>query len=49
MAKEKPRQIRMESKAAMAAMQRLETKSDEELHEETRFRSAAQAILAAGA
>lgn len=39
----------MESKAAMAAMQRLETKSDDELHEETRFRSAAQAILGARA
>jgi hypothetical protein len=46
---QKPRQIRMESKAAMAAMQRLETKSDEELLEETRFRSAAQAILGARA
>ena len=41
----KQRPIRMESKSAMAAMQRLETKSDEELHAETRFRSAAQAIL----
>jgi len=49
MAKEKPRQIRMESKTAMAAMQRLETKSDEDLHAETRFRSAAQAILGARA
>jgi hypothetical protein len=39
----------MESKSAMAAMQRLETKSDEELHEETRFKSAAQAILGARA
>jgi hypothetical protein len=46
---QKPRQIRMDSKAAMAAMQRLETKSDEELLEETRFRSAAQAILGARA
>ena len=46
---QKPRQIRMESKAAMAAMQQLETKSDEELLEETRFRSAAQAILGARA
>ena len=33
---QKPRQIRMESKTAMAAMQRLETKSDDELLEETR-------------
>ena len=46
---QKPRQIKMESKSAMAAMQRLETKSDEELLEETRFRSAAQAILGARA
>jgi ABC-type multidrug transport system fused ATPase/permease subunit len=45
----KQRQIRMESKSAMAAMQRLETKSDEELEAETRFRSAAQAILGARA
>jgi hypothetical protein len=45
----KQRQIRMESKSAMAAMQRLETKSDEELLAETRFRSAAQAILGARA
>jgi hypothetical protein len=45
----KQRQIRMESKSALAAMQSLETKSDEELHAETRFRSAAQAILGARA
>jgi hypothetical protein len=45
----KQRQIRMESKSALAAMQRLETKSDEELEAETRFRSAAQAILGARA
>ena len=45
----KQRQIRMESKSAMAAMQQLETKSDEELLAETRFRSAAQAILGARA
>src|SRR3954471_11940320 len=46
---QKPRQIRMESKSAMAAMQRLETKSDEELLAETRFKAAAQAILGARA
>jgi hypothetical protein len=46
---QKPRQVRMESKSAMAAMQRLETKSDDELHAETRFKSAAQAILGARA
>src|SRR3954470_18500614 len=45
----KQRPVRMESKSAMAAMQRLETRSDEELLAETRFRSAAQAILGARA
>src|SRR6266545_1316502 len=45
----KQRPIRMESKSALAAMQRLETRSDDELHAETRFRSAAQAILGARA
>lgn len=45
----KQRQIKIESKSALAAMQRLETKSDEELHAETRFRAAAQAILGARA
>jgi hypothetical protein len=46
---QKPRQVKIESKSALAAMQRLETKSDEELHAETRFRAAAQAILGARA
>ena len=32
-------------KSALGAMQQLETRSDEELHAETRFRAAAQAIL----
>jgi hypothetical protein len=41
----KPRQVRVESKNAMAAMQQLETRSDEELEKETRFKAAAQAIL----
>ena len=41
----KPRQVRIESKSAMAAMQQLESRSDEELQKETRFKSAAQAIL----
>jgi uncharacterized protein YhhL (DUF1145 family) len=45
----KQRQVRMESKSALAAMQRLETRSDEELLAETRYRSAAQAILGARA
>jgi hypothetical protein len=39
----------MESKSALAAMQSLETRSDDELHAETRFKSAAQAILGARA
>jgi hypothetical protein len=41
----KPRQVRMESKSALNAMQQLENRSDEELEKETRFRAAAQAIL----
>jgi hypothetical protein len=41
----KPRQVRIESKSALAAMQQLETRSDEELVKETRFKAAAQAIL----
>jgi len=41
----KPRQVRMESKSALNAMQQLEGRSDEELEKETRFKSAAQAIL----
>jgi hypothetical protein len=45
----KPRQVRMESKSALSAMQKLETRSDEELESETRFRAAAQAILGARA
>ena len=39
----------MESKSALAAMTALETRSDEELEAETRFRAAAQAILGARA
>src|SRR6188472_224139 len=45
----KPRQVKMENKSALAAMQRLESRSDEELAAETRFRAAAQAILGARA
>lgn len=45
----KPRQIKIEQRNALASMQALETKSDEELVSETRFRSAAQAILGARA
>jgi hypothetical protein len=45
----KQRQVRMEQRGALAAMQALETKSDEELLRETRFKAAAQAILGARA
>jgi uncharacterized membrane protein len=45
----KQRQIRVESKSGLAAMQQLESRSDEELLAETRFRAAAQAILGARA
>jgi hypothetical protein len=45
----KQRQIKVEQKGALAAMQRLEGRSDEELEAETRFRAAAQAILGARA
>jgi len=45
----KPRQIKIEQRSALASMQALETKSDEELAKETRFKSAAQAILGARA
>ena len=45
----KQRQVRVEQKSALAAMQRLESRSDEELAAETRYKSAAQAILGARA
>jgi hypothetical protein len=45
----KPRQVKIEHKSALAAMQRLESRSDEELEAETRYKSAAQAILGARA
>ena len=45
----KPRQVKIEQRSALAAMQALETKSDEELANETKFKSAAQAILGARA
>jgi hypothetical protein len=45
----KQRQVRIEQKGALAAMQQLESRSDEELEAETRFRAAAQAILGARA
>ena len=37
--------MRVEQRGQMAAMQRLESKSDEELEAETRYKAAAQAIL----
>lgn len=45
----KQRQIRMEQKGALAAMQALESRSDEELEAESKQRAAAQAILGARA
>ena len=49
MAKAKPRQVRMDQKSQLAAMQRLESRSDEELEAETKFKAAALAILGARA
>ena len=45
----KQRQVKMEQKGALAAMQQLESRSDEELEAETRYKAAAQAILGARA
>src|SRR4051812_3407305 len=45
----KQRQIKIEQRSALAAMQQLETRSDEELHAEQKYRAAAQAILGARA
>ena len=45
----KQRQIRIEQRGALAAMQRLETLPDEELERETKFKAAALAILGARA
>ena len=39
----------MESKSALASMQKLESRSDEELEAETRYKAAAQALLGARA
>jgi len=41
--------MRVEQRSQLAAMQQLETRSDEELEAETRFKAAAQAILGARA
>ncbi len=45
----KQRQIRMEQRGAMEAVQALELRSDEELQAETKYKSAAMAILGARA
>jgi hypothetical protein len=45
----KQRQIRVDNRNAIAAMSALETKTDEELQAETKFKSAAMAILGARA
>jgi hypothetical protein len=45
----KQRQIRMQQTSGLAAMQQLETRSDEELEREQKFKAAAQAILGARA
>src|SRR5579864_9136342 len=49
MAKQQQRAVRVEQKSQLAAMQQLESRSDEELEAETRFKAAAQAILGARA
>jgi hypothetical protein len=43
------RMMRIEQRSQLAAMQQLETRSDEELEAETKFKAAAQAILGARA
>jgi hypothetical protein len=43
------RTVRMEQRSQLAAMQQLESRSDDELEAETRFKAAAQAILGARA
>jgi hypothetical protein len=45
----KQRAVRIEQKSQLAAMQQLESKSDEELEAETKYKAAAQAILGARA
>src|ERR1700733_7182927 len=43
------RMMRIEQKSQLAAMQQLESRSDEELESETKYKAAAQAILGARA
>src|ERR1700685_4834064 len=45
----KQRQVRIEQRGALEAIQALETRSDEELESETKYKSAAMAILGARA
>jgi hypothetical protein len=45
----KQRQIKMQQTSGLAAMQQLETRSDEELEREQKYKAAAQAILGARA
>ena len=45
----KQRQIRIEQRGAMAALEALEHRSDEELEAETKFKAAALSILGARA
>ncbi|MCW2994428.1 MAG: hypothetical protein JWQ18_1923 [Conexibacter sp.] len=45
----KQRQIKMQQQGGLAAMQQLETRSDEQLEREQKFKAAAQAILGARA
>src|SRR5919198_5815445 len=45
----KPRQIRIEQRGALAAMQALQERSDEELEREQKYKAAALAILGARA
>jgi len=49
MPRQQQRAVRVEQKSQLAAMQQLESRSDEELEAETRFKAAAQAILGARA
>ena len=49
MAKAKPRPMRIDQKSQLAAMQRLESRSDDELQAETKYKAAALAILGARA
>jgi hypothetical protein len=46
---QRPRQVHQIQAGGLAAMERLEQRSDEELEAETRFKSAAFAILGARA